>query len=113
MKYINIITKSVYYGVITQSTSALNIFSSMKFMLVLLVIFASSLAVGTFIENDYGTLTAKSMIYSSSWLAVLMGFLCFLLIVNFFNRKLYPAKFSSAPSPVITESTPFFFNELR
>ena len=67
----------------------LNIFSSMKFMLVLLVIFAFSLAVGTFIENDYGTLTAKSMIYSSSWIAVLMGFLCFSLIINFFNRKLY------------------------
>ena len=32
---------------------------------------------------------------------------------DFFKRKLYPANISSAPSPVITELTPFFFNEFR
>ena len=67
----------------------LNILSSMKFMLLLLIAFAFSLALGTFIENDYGTLTAKSMIYSSYWIAIIMGLLCYSLISNFFTRKLY------------------------
>ena len=67
----------------------LSVLFSMKLMLILIIVLASSLAVGTFIENNYNTLTAKAMIYSSSWIAVLMGLLCCSLLYNLFTRKLY------------------------
>ncbi len=60
----------------------LNFFISTRTMAVLLFVYAISMAYATFLENDYGTLTAKALIYEAFWFELLM----FLLIVNFIGN---------------------------
>lgn len=56
-----------------------SIFISTRTMAVLLLIFAFSMAYATFLENDYGTPTAKALIYEAKWFEAVM----LLLILNF------------------------------
>jgi len=65
------------------------IFFSTKTMTVLLFIFAISMAVATFVENDYDTPTAKSLIYESKWFEVLMLWLILLFIGNIQRYRLW------------------------
>ena len=51
-------------------------------MAVLLLAFAVSMAYATFLENDYGTPTAKALIYEAKWFELIM----FLLILNFIGN---------------------------
>lgn len=59
-----------------------DIFVSTRTMSVLLLVYAISMACATFIENDYGTPTAKALIYEAKWFELLM----FLLIMNFIGN---------------------------
>jgi cytochrome c-type biogenesis protein CcsB len=59
-----------------------DILISTRTMAVLLLVFAISMAVATFIENDYGTPTAKALIYEAKWFEAVM----FLLILNFIGN---------------------------
>ena len=56
---------------------------------VLLIVFAFSIGVATFLENDFGTEAAKVLVYNAFWFEVLF----FLMVVNFtgmiFAHKLY------------------------
>ena len=56
---------------------------------VLLVIFAISIGYATFLENDYGTVTAKILIYNARWFESLLLLLCINLIGSIFVNKLY------------------------
>lgn len=51
-------------------------------MAVLLLIFAIAMAYATFLENDYGTPTAKALIYEAKWFELIM----LLLIINFIGN---------------------------
>ncbi|MDC0202025.1 cytochrome c biogenesis protein ResB, partial [Flavobacteriales bacterium] len=62
---------------------------SMKFAMLLLIIFAFSLGYATFIEADFGTPTARALIYNSWWLELLMMVLGISLILNMFQHKLF------------------------
>jgi len=55
---------------------------STKTTAVLLLIFAVAMAVATFIENDYGTPAAKTLVYNAKWFELVM----FLLIMNFIGN---------------------------
>ncbi|PZU87531.1 MAG: c-type cytochrome biogenesis protein CcsB [Chryseobacterium sp.] len=59
-----------------------DILISTRMMAVLLLVFAISMAVATFVENDYGTPTAKALIYEAKWFEAIM----FLLILNFIGN---------------------------
>lgn len=59
-----------------------DILISTRTMATLLLVFAISMAVATFIENDYGTPTAKALIYEAKWFEAVM----FLLILNFIGN---------------------------
>ena len=59
-----------------------NLLISTRTMALLLIIFAISMAVATFIENDFGTPTAKALIYEARWFEVIM----LLLILNFIGN---------------------------
>ncbi|MDY3537169.1 c-type cytochrome biogenesis protein CcsB [Riemerella anatipestifer] len=59
-----------------------NILVSTRTMAVLLLVYALSMAYATFMENDYGTPTAKAFIYESKWFEAIM----FLLIINFIGN---------------------------
>lgn len=38
-----------------------------------ILLFAASIAIGTFIENDYGTSSAQHVVYKSRWFTLLLG----------------------------------------
>ncbi len=59
-----------------------NILISTRTMAVLLLVFAISMAYATFLENDYGTPTAKALIYEAKWFEGIM----FLLMINFIGN---------------------------
>lgn len=56
--------------------------SSMKTMAVLMLIFAVSIGYATFVENDYGTMSAKADIYNARWFEILLGLLALNLTLN-------------------------------
>lgn len=55
---------------------------SMPVMVLLTAIFAIAIAVATFIENDFGTEAAKTLIYNAKW----FEFLLFLLLINLISN---------------------------
>ncbi|RMZ60020.1 cytochrome C biogenesis protein CcsB [Chryseobacterium nematophagum] len=59
-----------------------DILISTRTMAVLLLVYAFSMAYATFLENDYGTPTAKALIYEAKWFELIM----FLLILNFIGN---------------------------
>ena len=59
-----------------------DIIISTRTMAVLLLVYAISMAVATFVENDYGTPAAKAVIYESKWFELVM----ILLIINFIGN---------------------------
>lgn len=65
-----------------------NIFFSTRTMTVLLLLFGISMAVATFVENDYDTATAKTLIYNSTWFEILMLWLIVLFAANIKTYRL-------------------------
>ncbi len=59
-----------------------NILISTRTMAVLLLVYAAAMGYATFLENDYGTPTAKALIYEAKWFELVM----FLLILNFIGN---------------------------
>ncbi len=57
-----------------------NLFSSIKFSILLLITYVFSAGLATFVENDFGTAAAKWLVYQALWFNILH----LLLIVNFF-----------------------------
>ncbi|CAN5387640.1 cytochrome c biogenesis protein CcsA [soil metagenome] len=55
---------------------------STRTMTVLLLLYGISMAVATFVENDYDTATAKTLIYNSTWFEILMLWLIILFAAN-------------------------------
>ena len=63
--------------------------SSMKFVVLLLLIFAFSIGYATFIENDFGTDSAKALIYNTWWFELLLIILGISLILNMIKHKVF------------------------
>jgi len=76
MKYTN--NSSLFKGM----KKFLNLFFSLKTSLALLLILLISLAAATLIEENYDTVTAKSLIYHAKWFELLM----LLLVLNFIGN---------------------------
>lgn len=64
------------------------LFSSPVLAVLLLFTFAISMAVATFIENDYGTATAWKIIYNAWWFEMVMVGLGISFLTNIFKYKL-------------------------
>lgn len=62
---------------------------STRTMGTLLLVFAVSMAVATFVENDYGTPVAKELIYNSWWFETVMVWLIINFLGNIGRYKLY------------------------
>ncbi len=62
---------------------------SMKTMAILMLIFAVSIGTATFIENDFGTQTAKAVVYNARWFEGLLFLLGVNLFLNILNFKMY------------------------
>ena len=68
------------------------IFSSYKLMISLLLILAIGAGIGTFIENDFGSLRAKELVYNAWWYQLSFFLLSINLIVVIDKTKMYKVK---------------------
>jgi cytochrome c biogenesis factor len=66
-----------------------SLFFSTKLMAVLFLVFAAAMGIATFIENDFGTQTAKALVYNSVWFEMIMLFFTINFTGNIFRYKLY------------------------
>ena len=82
-----------------------NFLSSMKFAAILLFIFAFSIGYATFIENDFGTRSAKALIFNAWWLEMILAFLCLSLLLQVFKQHM----FTSNKIPILTYHLAFIF----
>lgn len=57
-----------------------------------ILLFAASIGVGTFIENDFGTSAAQRVIYRSSWFSLLLTLFCITIAVNVVRFKMVRQK---------------------
>ncbi len=62
---------------------------SMRVATALLFIFGVVIGVATFIENDYGTQTARAVIYSAKWFEIFLLFFLIVLVYNIVKYKSY------------------------
>ena len=62
---------------------------SMQAMMVLLIFMAISCAMATFVENDFGPLGAKSLVYGQTWFETIMLILTLGIIFNIIYFKMY------------------------
>lgn len=76
----------------SQKESLLSIFYSFWVILPIMFFYALSCAVATFIENDYGTIAARAIVYNSWWFAFLHIYLIFALIASFIHYRSLPRK---------------------
>ena len=61
----------------------------MQLMSILLLLFAFSIGYATFIENDFGRASAKSLIFSAWWFECILILLALSLINNLIKFKLF------------------------
>ncbi|SDS25728.1 cytochrome c-type biogenesis protein CcsB [Polaribacter sp. KT25b] len=66
-----------------------NFLYSTRLMAVLFILFATSMGVATFIENDFGTQTSKALVYNTWWFETIMVFFVINFFGNIFRYRLY------------------------
>ncbi len=57
-----------------------------------ILLFAAAIAVGTFVENDFGTSSAQHVIYKSWWFSLLLALFCITIAVNVVRFKMVRQK---------------------
>ncbi len=57
-----------------------------------ILLFAISIAVATFVENDFGTSAAQKVIFKSWWFELLLLLFCISIVVNIFKFRMIPQK---------------------
>jgi len=65
---------------------------SMKMAVFMLFAFGALVGIATFIENDYGTQTARALIYKAQWFEVFLGYFVAILVYNIIKYKSYKTK---------------------
>ena len=65
---------------------------SMKMAVLMLFAFAVIAGAGTFIENDFGTQTARALIYKAQWFEIFLGYFTAIVVYNIFKYKTYKSK---------------------
>lgn len=66
----------------------ISLLNSIKTMAFLMLVFAFTIGYATFIENDYGTMSAKADVYNARWFEVLLALLALNLILNIVRFKM-------------------------
>jgi len=65
---------------------------SMKMAVLMLFLFGVIIGGATFIENDYGTQTARAVIYKTTWFELFLAYFVAILIYNILKYKSYKNK---------------------
>ncbi len=66
-----------------------SILFSMRLMTILILLFFIAVGYATFIENDFGTQTAKALVYNATWFEVLIILLSLNMLANINRYKLW------------------------
>ena len=66
---------------------------SMKMAVLVMFIFGVAIGTATFIENDYGTQTARALIYKAKWFEFFLAYFILILTYQIFKYKTYKTKF--------------------
>ena len=66
-----------------------SIFFSMRIMAFLVLLFFVAIGYATFIENDFGTQTAKALVYNATWFEILIIVLTVNMIGNINRYQLW------------------------
>ncbi len=74
----------------------IHLLTSTRITLLLLLAFAASMAVATFVENDHGTATARALVYEAWWFELIMVWMA----VNFLMHVRQYRLFSKGKWPV-------------
>ncbi|MBN1145159.1 MAG: cytochrome c biogenesis protein CcsA [Bacteroidales bacterium] len=82
------IPKQSYSLFLTMKQVSRILFSS-GFMAVVMIVFAVSIGIATFIENDFGGASARAMVYNARWFEILLLLAAVNLTGSVFTRKLY------------------------
>ena len=77
MKYLKLIFNRLF------STTAAGLY---------MILFAIAIGVATFIENDFGTSSARKLIFNAWWMEVLMALFAGAIVANIFRFRLIPQK---------------------
>jgi cytochrome c-type biogenesis protein CcsB len=64
----------------------------MKMAVFMLFAFGALVGAATFIENDYGTQTARALIYKAQWFEVFLGYFVAILVYNIIKYKSWKTK---------------------
>ncbi len=62
---------------------------SMRVAVLLMFLFGITIGVATFIENDYGTQTARALVYNAKWFEFFLFYFIIILIYNMMKYKSY------------------------
>ena len=65
----------------------------MKVAVALMFIFGITIGVATFIENDYGTQTARALVYNAHWFEFFLFYFIVVLVYNMIHFKIYKNRF--------------------
>lgn len=65
---------------------------SMKMAVVMLFAFGAIIGAATFIENDYGTQTARALVYKAQWFELFLAYFTAILVYNIIKYKSYKSK---------------------
>ena len=66
----------------------MSILYSTRFMAILFIAFPVAMAIATFIENDYGTQTAKALVYNAWWFEAIIALFVVNFLANIFRYRL-------------------------
>lgn len=67
----------------------LRIFSSYTLFYLLLIVIAISCGIATFIENDFGTISARALVYEAHWFEAMLALSMFNLSLLIYTKKMY------------------------
>ena len=62
---------------------------NMKVAVALMMVFAIAIGAATFIENDYGTQTARALVYNARWFELLLFYFSATILYNIFRYRMY------------------------
>ncbi len=65
----------------------------MKMAVIMLFLFGVLIGAATFIENDYGTQTARALIYKAKWFELFLAYFTAILVYQVLKYKSYKTKF--------------------
>jgi len=88
-KYHYFCNSFIFNNKIYKMNKFLSFIYSTRITAVLFLVFAMSMGVATFIENDHGTETAKALVYNAWWFEGIMIFFAINFFGNIFKYKLY------------------------